>query len=189
MAPARDPQRQRRALRHDRSPSALQLNIWWMRLRVTHQRTIPDNPRQNGAHERRHKSLKAEAIRQQRGLLGAQSRAFHAFRTLYNEERPHTALGGQLPASRYVRSSRPYSARLPPLECPWHFLVKRVTNAGTFCFKDRLLFIANALKQRRQWDLVDLLRPRPARPAGRGRPCHSRLRRFLTVSPIIPVAR
>ena len=37
--------------------------------------------------------------------------------------------------------------RLPPLEYPGHFLVKRVTNAGTFRLKHRLLFIANALKQ------------------------------------------
>ena len=41
---------------------------------------------------------------------------------------------------------RPYPARLPPLEYPGHSLVKRVTNAGTFRFKDRLLFIADALK-------------------------------------------
>ena len=34
---------------------------------------------------------------------------------------------------------------LPPIEYPGHFLVKRVTNAGTFRFKQRLLFIAHAL--------------------------------------------
>ena len=34
-----------------------------------------------------------------------------------------------------------------PVGFPGHFLVKRVTNAGTFRFKRRLLFIANALKQ------------------------------------------
>ncbi|HEV2084499.1 MAG TPA: hypothetical protein VGR09_05420 [Gemmatimonadales bacterium] len=34
-----------------------------------------------------------------------------------------------------------------PLEYPGHFLVKRVTNAGTFRLKHKLLFIANALKQ------------------------------------------
>jgi hypothetical protein len=32
-------------------------------------------------------------------------------------------------------------------EYPGHFIVKRITNAGTFRFKRRLLFIANALKQ------------------------------------------
>ena len=124
-----------------------QLNVWWLRLGITHQRILPGQPQQNGAHERMHKTLKAEAIRPPRGSLGAQQRAFNAFRALYNEERPHSALGGQPPASQYVTSPRPYPTRLPPLEYPGHYLVKRVTNAGTFRFKDRLLFIANALKQ------------------------------------------
>ena len=33
------------------------------------------------------------------------------------------------------------------LEYPGHFAVKRVTNAGTFRFKHRLLLLANPLKQ------------------------------------------
>ena len=36
---------------------------------------------------------------------------------------------------------------MPPLEYPGHFLVKRVTHAGTFRLKHTLLFIANALKE------------------------------------------
>ncbi len=123
-----------------------QLNVWWMRLGITHQRILPGQPQQNGAHERMHKTLKAEACRPPQGALAAQQRRFNAFRQEYNEERPHAALAGQPPASRYTPSPRPYPERLPPLEYPGHFLVKRVTNAGTFRFKDRLLFIANALK-------------------------------------------
>jgi putative transposase len=94
-----------------------------------------------------HKTLKAEACRPPQAHARAQQRRFDTFRAEYNDERPHDALGGQPPASQYVASPRPYPARLPPLEYPGHFLVKRVTNAGTFRFKDRLLFIANALKQ------------------------------------------
>jgi hypothetical protein len=52
-----------------------------------------------------------------------------------------------LPRARDAASPRPYPARLPPPEYPGHYLVERVTNAGTFRFKDRLPFIANALKQ------------------------------------------
>jgi hypothetical protein len=43
--------------------------------------------------------------------------------------------------------ARPYPEQLTALEYSGHFLVKRVTNASTIRFKDRLLFIANALKQ------------------------------------------
>lgn len=124
-----------------------QLNVWWMRLGIVHQRILPGCPQQNGAHERMHKTLKAEACRPPQATCRAQQRRFTAFRHEYNDERPHEALGDETPASRYAPSPRPYPARLPALEYPGHFLVKRVTNAGTFRFKDRLLFIANALKQ------------------------------------------
>jgi hypothetical protein len=45
-----------------------------------------------------------------------------------------------------VISARPFPDRLPPLEYLGHFIVKRVTNAGTFRLKHKLLFIVNALK-------------------------------------------
>ncbi len=94
-----------------------------------------------------HKTLKAEAIRPPRAMLAPQQRAFNRFRAEYNHERPHQFLKGATPASRYRRSPRPYTGALPPIEYPGHFILKRITNAGTFRFKKRLLFIANALKQ------------------------------------------
>jgi transposase InsO family protein len=123
------------------------LNVWWLRLGIQHQRILPGQPQQNGAHERMHRTLKAEACRPPQATARAQQRACDGVRTLYNTERPHTAPGGVPPGSRYVGSPRPYPGRLPPLEYPGHYLVKRVTNAGTFRFKDRLLFLANARKQ------------------------------------------
>jgi transposase InsO family protein len=122
-----------------------QLNVWWMRLGIQHQRILPGQPQQNGAHERMHRTLKADAIRPPRASLTAQQRAFNQFRTRYNEERPHQFLRGRTPASRYRPSPRSYDARLPPIEYPGHFLVKRITNAGTFRFKKRLVFISHAL--------------------------------------------
>ena len=124
-----------------------QLNVWWLRLGIQHQRILPASPHQNGAHERMHKTLKGEAIRPPRSTCATQQRAFNAFRHLYNEERPHAALGGRPPAAVYRASPRPYPGALPPVEYPGHFIVKRVTNAGTIRLKKRLLFIANALKQ------------------------------------------
>ncbi len=35
-----------------------QLNVWWLRLGIQHQRILPASPHQNGAHERMHKTLK-----------------------------------------------------------------------------------------------------------------------------------
>jgi transposase InsO family protein len=124
-----------------------QLNVWWLRLGIQHQRILPGQPQQNGAHERMHKTLKGDAIRPPRATLAAQQRAFNRFRGMYNTERPHKFLRGRTPGSLYRPSTRPYTGELPPIEYPGHFLVKRITNAGTFRFKKRLLFIANALKQ------------------------------------------
>lgn len=123
-----------------------QLNVWWLRLGIQHQRIRPASPQENGAHERMHKTLKAGACRPPRATLAAQQRRFNVFRTEYNEERPHEFLKGRPPAALYVASPRPYPEKLPALEYPGHFLVKRVTHAGTFRLKHKLLFIANALK-------------------------------------------
>jgi transposase InsO family protein len=124
-----------------------QLNVWWLRLGIQHQRILPAHPQQNGAHERMHKTLKGEAIRPPRANLALQQRAFNAFRHLYNDERPHAALAGRPPAALYRPSPRAYPAVLPPIEYPGHYIVKRVTNAGTVRFKKRLVFIATPLKQ------------------------------------------
>jgi putative transposase len=124
-----------------------QLSVWWMRLGITHQRIHPASPQENGAHERMHRTLKAATTRPPARDLLQQQRAFRAFQHEYNDERPHAALGGMTPGSRYTASPRSYPPTLPPLEYPGHFTVKRVTNAGTIRFQDRLLFLANALKQ------------------------------------------
>jgi hypothetical protein len=44
----------------------------------------------------------------------------------------------------YRPSPRSYAGTLPPVEYPGHFLVKRVTNAGTIRLKKRLFFFSNA---------------------------------------------
>jgi hypothetical protein len=55
----------------------------------------------------------------------------------------------QTPGSRYRPSGRAYTGVLPALEYPDHFLVKRVTNAGTVRFKTRLLYLSTVLRQHR----------------------------------------
>lgn len=121
------------------------LNVWWMRLGIIHQRIRPGCPQENGAHERLHRTLKRQAIRPVRGSCAAQQRNFDTFQREYNTERPHERLGQQTPASQYRPASRPYPDRLPPLEYPGHFLVKKITTGGTFRFRHRLVYLANAM--------------------------------------------
>lgn len=121
------------------------LNVWWMRLGILHQRIRPGCPQENGAHERMHRTLKRQAIKPVRATCAAQQRNFDAFQREYNTERPHERLNQETPASQYRLSPRPFPERLPPLEYPGHFLVKKITTGGTFRFRSRLLYLANAM--------------------------------------------
>jgi hypothetical protein len=68
--------------------------------------------------------------------MAAQQRVFNRFRREYNEERPHEALGQVPPASWYGSSPRPYPARLPALEYPAHWEVRRVSRNGGVRWRD-----------------------------------------------------
>ena len=121
------------------------LNVWWMRLGIAHQRIHPGQPQENGAHERMHRTLKRRAIKPVQRTATSQQRQFDAFRAEYNTERPHDALGGDTPASRYASSPRAYPATLPVITYPPHYIVKKVTDAGTFRFQNHLVYMANSL--------------------------------------------
>lgn len=113
------------------------LNLWWTRLGIVHQRIEPGKPQQNGRHERMHKTLKAEATKPAQRDLKAQQARFDAFINEFNHERPHEALGQNLPASFYIPSSRALPSHLPTPHYPKHFQpkhfqVRLVSRAGTF---------------------------------------------------------
>lgn len=122
-----------------------QLNVWWIRLGIQHQRIEPSSPQQNGKHERMHRTMKAEATKPPRSSIITQQREFNRFRKEFNQDRPHEALGGKTPGSLYKPSRRVYNGKVEPYDYPSHFLVKRVTSAGTIRLRDRLVFIASAL--------------------------------------------
>jgi putative transposase len=121
------------------------LNVWWMRLGIQHQRIHPGRPSENGAHERMHRTLKRQVTRPVQRTCARQQHVFDAFRTEYNEVRPHEWLQQETPASQYAPSPRPYPARLPTLVYPGHFVVKKITTGGTFRLHHKLLYLANAM--------------------------------------------
>ena len=121
------------------------LSVWWMRLGIQHQRITPGTPSENGAHERMHRTLKRRAIRPARATMGAQQRAFNAFRAEYNDERPHeVARDGDAGVAVHALAAG-VSRALPVPEYPGHFPVKQITTGGTFRFANRVLYLANAL--------------------------------------------
>lgn len=106
------------------------LSVWWIRLGILPDLTEPASPQQNGRHERMHRTLKAECTRPPKATRRAQQRRFDTWRAEYNELRPHESLHDATPASFYSASPRPYPRRLPALEYPGHYEVRRVSYNG-----------------------------------------------------------
>jgi transposase InsO family protein len=121
------------------------LSVWWIRLGILLELIEPGKPQQNGAHERFHRTLKADTTRPPERNRRAQQRRFNAFRDTFNTERPHEALDMQTPASLYHPSPRPFPNRLPPLEYPAHFEIRRVSSSGGIRWKNRFLNISTVL--------------------------------------------
>jgi len=122
------------------SPNSLfglsKLSVWWLRLGIQIERIKPAHPQQNGRHERMHLTLKREATKPaSRNLLKQQER-FDRFVNIFNDERPHEALGMKYPTELYVSSSRPYKG-LSELEYPFHDRTITVTNCGRICVGNR----------------------------------------------------
>ena len=100
-------------------------SVWLLKLGVAVIHSRPYHPQSRGKNERFHRTLAAEvfALRHFRDLAETQ-RAFDAGREVYNFERPHEALGQQVPASRYRPSQRAMPDRLPKVEYDSHEIVR-----------------------------------------------------------------
>jgi putative transposase len=120
------------------SPNALfslsRLAVWWLRLGIQIERIKPGCPQQNGRHERMHLTLKQEATKPACANFLQQQARFDHFVDVFNNERPHQALGMRCPAERYSSSPRPYKG-LGELEYPFHDKTITVTTCGRICYE------------------------------------------------------
>ncbi len=98
-----------------------ELNVWWMKLGIVHQRIRPSNPQENGQHERMHRDLKREAARPPATNLSSQQRKLDRFRRRYNGERPHDGIDGDLPDERWepCLGSTPIAWSRPSTRVTW----------------------------------------------------------------------
>lgn len=120
-----------------------QLSIWWIKLGILLERIDPGHPEQNGAHERMHRTLE-EAIRPGQRDMVEQQRAFDVFRGIYNQERPHEALGQRPPAEVYRSSWRPYPAEIPEMTYPDTMLHRQAADTGWIHFQGERVHISRA---------------------------------------------
>jgi transposase InsO family protein len=121
------------------------LTAWLIRLgvRVSHSR--PRHPQTNGKDERFHRTLKAEVLGTRWfATLDEVQRAFDRWRDVYNMDRPHEALGLDVPSSRYRVSERSYPEQLPPIEYDSTDVVRAVHTKGDIRFMGGRYYIGKA---------------------------------------------
>ncbi len=122
------------------------LTGWLIRLgiRVIHSR--PRHPQTHGKNERFNRTLKTELLRYERfGTLADCQQRFDRWRDTYNLERPHEALGLDVPAQHYRPSAHPYPERLPPIAYASNDAVRRVDRLGLFSFRGTSYRVGKAL--------------------------------------------
>jgi len=123
------------------------LTAWLIRLGIGVSHSHPYHPQTQGKDERFHRTLLAEAILgQQFHDLAHCQRRFDEFRDIYNLERPHEALGMQVPVTRYQVSQRPYPETLPEIEYAPGDHVRKVQAKGEISFKGKEFRVSKALQ-------------------------------------------
>jgi transposase InsO family protein len=135
-----------------------ELSVWLIRLGIRMSHSAPYHPQTNGKIERFHRSLKAEVLAGRRFTdLPHAQQAFEHWRSVYNHERPHDALGLETPAMRYDPSTKRYPQTLPAIEYLDGDTVAHVKWNGELHFQGRRLKVSNALLK-----LPVAFRPDPA---------------------------
>jgi len=112
---------------------------------VVPERIARGRPQQNGRHERLHRTVKEDTATPPAASMRQQQRRFDAFCRVFNEERPHEALGQTPPAAHYTPSPRCYGGRLREPEYPSGYAVRRVHLRGEIKWGGERVFISEAL--------------------------------------------
>ncbi len=121
------------------------LDVWLMRQGIGVGHSRPYHPQTQGKDERFHRTLKAEVLQGPpfEGLDMAQA-AFNRWRQVYNAERPHQALGMQVPLQRYQPSSRAYCEAPPAPQYGPGDIVRAVYEHGRIDWKGQTWRVGKA---------------------------------------------
>lgn len=108
------------------------------------------HPQTQGKVERFHRTLN-EAVRHrgQPEKMAEWPAALEEFRQVYNQRRPHEALGLRRPAERYRVSARNYQAQPREWEYPSGSVVRRLNTQGFLHWQGENWFVCEALAEKR----------------------------------------
>jgi len=122
-----------------------QLSVKLIKAGVRPQRIAPGKPQQNGRHERMHLTLLQDAASPPARSLREQLKRLHDFQRLYNEERPHGALGNATPSEHYTLSPRRFDGVLREPDYDSEQEVRRVRYNGEIRWNGSTIYINQAL--------------------------------------------
>jgi transposase InsO family protein len=121
------------------------LTAWLIRLGIIVMHSRPMHPQTQGKLERFHRTFKLELLsRFEFDDLENAQKGFDGWRKIYNEERPHEAIGNKRPIDRYRNSERPYGEILLPIEYNNDMLTRKVQQGGLISFKGKEYRVGHA---------------------------------------------
>lgn len=110
-------------------------SAWLIRIGIKVSHSRPKHPQTQGKLERFHRTLKLELL--DRFLfqdLEQAQQGFDWWQKIYNEERPHEAIGHKVPLDRYEKSERCYPEVLPGIEYDSNLITRKVQKGGKIHF-------------------------------------------------------
>jgi putative transposase len=121
------------------------LSVKVIKAGVVPERIAPGKPAQNGRLERLHLTLLQDTASPPAGSLREQLARLRSFQRLYNEERPHQALGNDTPAAHYSASPRCFDGVLRAPSYGADLDVRYVRHNGEIRWLGGTVYISEAL--------------------------------------------
>lgn len=112
---------------------------------VVPERIAPGKPQQNGRLERLHLTLLRETAKPPAPTRRQQIERLRRFQQIYNEERPHAALGNDTPAEHYSVSPRRFDGILREPGYDADHAVRRVRHNGEIRWQGHTIYVNAAL--------------------------------------------
>jgi putative transposase len=142
-----------KALRSDNGPpfasrgvgGLSKLSVKVIKAGVMPERIAPGKPQQNGRLERLHLTLLQDTAKPPARSLRQQLERFKDFQRVYNEERPHQALGNDTPAAHYRAAPRAWDGILREPEYNSEAAVRRVRHNGEIKWRGNTVYVGTAL--------------------------------------------
>jgi putative transposase len=122
-----------------------QFSVKLVKAGVVPERIEPGKPQQNGRLERLHLTLLQDTANPPARTLREQLGRLRSFQRIYNDERPHQALGNDTPAKHYAASPRRFDGILREPNYGADHAVRRVRRNGEIRWQGNTIYISAAL--------------------------------------------